>query len=390
MSLFTLFLLAGLVVLAVQLGFILLVYSRTAFHRETSTGAAATQTGVSVVVCARNEYLNLLDLLPLLDAQDYPAFEVLVIDDRSEDDTKWLLPNQLSDYTHIRLIRIDTEAQHITPKKYALTIALKKAAYPLILLTDADCRPASREWLARMTAPLQQPHKELVLGVSPYTYRPGLLNFLIRSETLFTAVQYLSLALSGMPYMGVGRNLSYRRALFFEHKGFYNHLRVLGGDDDLFVNEAANARNTAVCLHPSAYTWSEPKTTWADWRRQKRRHRHIGRYYRTGHKLVLGFLVGSHVLTWVWAVALGFWLAFRHYFNMPFTPAETDGLLWAVGLFGFRLLGFWAVVGRISYRLAHMVHWLLIPIVDAGLAAYYGLGGLSTFIINRKKPYRWK
>ncbi|CCH51602.1 glycosyl transferase family 2 [Fibrisoma limi BUZ 3] len=341
------------------------------------------------MVCARNELHNLTELLPLLDGQVYPAFDVLVMDDRSTDGTQHFLENEISHLSRVRFIRIDKDYDHVTPKKYAVTIALKKALHPVVLLTDADCRPAGTDWLAGMVGALNKPGTDIVLGFSPYEYQPGLLNWLIRIETLFTAVQYVSLALAGRPYMGVGRNLMYRRQLFFDNRGFYSHMSVLGGDDDLFINEVATSRNTAVSLDPDTFTWSKPKESWADWRMQKRRHLHVGKHYKPGHKLRLGLLTGSHVLMWWLGLTVGLTLLAVWQVGRPFT--DVDRLLLEVvgGLFVLRLVAFWGIVGRISYRLAHTVHWVMMPLMDVTLAVYYIVMGLNTYINRRRKIY-WR
>ena len=378
---------------SIQLIYILFVFSRTALHRRPSHFAPAPGSdppGVTVIVCARNERENLIELLPLLNAQRYPTFEVLVMDDRSTDGTNTYLENDIADLSHVRFIRIDKEHEHITPKKYALTIALKKATYPTVLLTDADCRPASVNWLAGMAVPLINDRKDIVLGFSPYEHRPGLLNLLIQAETLFTAVQYLSLALAGQPYMGVGRNLAYRTRAFFANKGFYTHKNVLGGDDDLFINEVATGRNTAVCIDPATFMWSKPKETWGDWQIQKRRHLNVGKYYKPGHKIRLGLLTGSHVLTWVLGLFVGITVLVIALTGRSFTQTEWLLLLTATGVFAFRLLAFWSIVGRISYRLAHTVHWALMPFIDGMLALYYGLAGVKLLFTRRTKRYYWR
>ena len=380
---------------SIQIIYILFVFSRTAFYRQPQRepfpqSGESTGLGVSVVVCARNERENLIELLPLLNTQAYPAFEILVMDDRSTDGTDAYLEDCTADLNHVRFIRINKEHGHITPKKYALTIALKKAVYPTVLLTDADCRPHSPNWLTDMVEPLTDHNKDIVLGFSPYERRPGLLNLLIRSETLFTAVHYFSLALAGWPYMGVGRNLAYRTRTFFANKGFYTHKNVLGGDDDLFINEVATGRNTAVCLTPAAFTWSIPKEAWADWRIQKRRHLNVGKYYKTSHKIRLGLLNGSHVLTWALGIVTGLTVASLMPTDYSFTDTEELLLLTAASAFLFRLLTFWAIVGRISYRLAHTVHWLLMPVIDGMLAFYYGVAGLRALFKPKGKRYYWR
>ncbi len=386
----TALLLVWLIVLGVQLVYILFVFSRTAFHRRPAAESAAVSAPVTIVVCARNELENLTELLPLLNEQDYPTFEVLVMDDRSTDGTDRFLEHDITHLSQVRFIRIDREHEHITAKKYALTIALKKAIYPTVLLIDADCRPTSTNWLAQMAAPLANPAKAIVLGFSPYEHRPGFLNLLIRAETLFTAVQYMSLALAGRPYMGVGRNLAYRTKTFFDNRGFYTHKNVLGGDDDLFINEVATGRNTAVCLDPDAFTWSIPKETWAEWRVQKRRHLNVGQYYKRGNKIRLGLLTGSHVLSWLLALVAGGILLIKEITASPFTVPEWTLLLAATAAFAVRWLMFWGIIGRISYRLAHTVHWAVMPFIDALLAGYYGMAGLKTLFRRKQKGYYWR
>lgn len=408
----TALLIAWLLVVGIQLVYILFIYTRTAFYRQPQRMAVAVAeavsapvrsqpaagetltddeaAGVTVVVCAHNELHNLTELLPLLNEQHYPTFEVLVMDDRSTDGTVAYLENDIASLDRVRFIRIANEHEHVTPKKYALTIALKKATYPTVLLTDADCRPASADWLAGMVAPLSDPSRDIVLGFSPYEARPGLLNLLIRAETLFTAVQYFSLALVGRPYMGVGRNLAYRTKTFFANRGFYTHKNVLGGDDDLFINEVATARNTAICLDEDTFMWSKPKESWADWRIQKRRHLNVGKHYKPGHKFRLGLLTGSHVLSWLLALAAGSVLLIKEIRQAPFTTDEWLLLLVASGVFTFRWLAFWGVVGRISYRLAHTVHWALVPLTDLMLGIYYGLAGLKTLFRRRRQRYHWR
>lgn len=360
-----------------------------AFFPPATPGGSpeTTSDGVTIVVCAHNEFDNLTELLPMLAGQQHPRFEVLIMDDRSNDATKDWLPTAVDAYPNARFIRIEQDYEHVSPKKYALTIALKKALYPTVLLTDADCRPATDQWLAGMEASLGGTTKDIVLGVSLYEKRPGFLNFLIRSETLFTAVQYVSLALAGRPYMGVGRNLLYRTKTFFDNKGFYTHKHVLGGDDDLFINEVATSTNTAVSLDPATFTTSIPKETWPAWRHQKRRHLSVGHRYKTGHKIRLGLLTGSYVLTWLLGLSVGVWVI-EIALTEP-TRLQDSWLLTTTGLFVGRWLLFWLVIGRISYRLDTTVRWYAIPFMDVLLAGYYAIMGLTTLRNRRRKLY-WR
>jgi glycosyltransferase involved in cell wall biosynthesis len=265
------------------------------------------QEGVSVVVAARNELKNLKKLLPSLAAQEYPKYEILVINDCSSDGTSNYLRKMLNLYPQLRTVTVKYTPAHVTGKKYALTLGIKVAKYDIILLTDADCLPASNHWIRWMTRPLRKDgSKKIVLGHGAYASGPGLLNRLIQYETLFTAVQYFSFALWKAPFMGVGRNLAYRKSFFLENKAFRGHWHVNGGDDDLFVNRYTNGNNTAVVIHPESVTISQPKQNWKSFFDQKKRHFHAGKYYRAGSKLKLGMYAISHLLFWVSGIFLLF------------------------------------------------------------------------------------
>ncbi|WP_310588206.1 glycosyltransferase [Larkinella terrae] len=395
---------------SIQLFYILGIFSRTALYSDPdeswlsdeaiqlkqSAGKPHTSPPVSIIVCAWNELDNLQTLLPALNDQVYPVFEILIMDDRSSDGTREFLEQSAAQYERLRFIRIDREHDHVTPKKYALTTGIRNAAYDCILLTDADCQPTGDYWLAGMVAKLKNPEKQIVLGFGPYKRRKRnrWLNRLIRYETLYTAVQYFSLALAGFPYMGVGRNLMYRRKLFLENKGFYSHIRVLGGDDDLFINEVATSRNVAISLHPATFTYSKPKETFAEWWHQKQRHSSVGKYYKTRNKIWLGLLSLTHVLSWLTGPVVSLVTLIRGVatgFSALMSQAEGQLLVIATGLFLFRLLAFWVIVGRISYRLGRTVSWLTIPVLDLAMGVYYAIMGFITLKPrNKNRRMTWK
>lgn len=363
----------------IQLFYYLFVFSRLIRYEQPTPGYPQPAEGVSVLVCAWNELENLRELLPLLDAQEYPLFEVLVLDDRSWDGTEDFLKEQTEGWPHVRFIRIDKEFPHITPKKYALTMGMKHARYPVALMTDADCRPTGTDWIASMVGQLSA-GKDIVLGFSPYYKEKGLLNWFIRCETFYTAVQYLSLARVGRPYMGVGRNLMYRTALFFEHKGFYQHKHIVGGDDDLFINQTATSTNTAINLDPESFVYSFPKTTWSEWFRQKRRHLSVGKHYQRGNKIRLGLLSASHVGVWCIGTITLLWGMFTQ-----------DLLLLQIlgGVFALRWLIQTLILSGINNRLDRTVGWLSFIFMDLALFVYYM--GMSGLVLSRsKKKVLWR
>ena len=262
---------------------------------------------VSVIVCARNEYNNLQEYLPILLSQDYPTYEVIIVDDSSEDDTEFLLERLKHQYAHLYHTFVPRGARVLSSKKLALTIGLKAAHHEHILLTDADCRPESKYWIREMMQGFANADTEIVLGFSPYFEKKGLLNHLISYDTLFTGLQYTGMARAGFPYMGVGRNLAYKRSTFFGMGGFKGLLNNQAGDDDLFVNRVATRKNTSVVCTRDSLIWSAPKTTWHEWLHQKRRHLSVSPQYNLKSKCRLTIEPISRALFYAGIIASFIW-----------------------------------------------------------------------------------
>lgn len=278
-----------------QVCYYLFFFIRLAFHRTKPKSITQTHP-VSVIICARDEAANLAKNLPGSLLQSYSTtHEVIVVNDNSFDDTKYLLEEFKKSFKQLQVVELKQEAKLIPGKKFPLSIGIKTAKYEILLLTDADCVPATEKWIEKMQATYTD-DKEIVLGYGAYHKKPGLLNKLIRWETFHTALQYLSYALAGTPYMGVGRNLSYRKTVFFRHKGFSAHNHIPSGDDDLFISMAATKKNTTINIDPEAFTLSDPAQTWSQWTRQKSRHYSTGRHYKFKHKLLLGIYSLTHFL----------------------------------------------------------------------------------------------
>jgi len=282
-------------VTAIQVFYYTWFFSRIAFYKPKQK-VKTQQHPVSVIICARDEDENLARNLPGVLVQNYPStYEVVAVNDNSLDDSKYILQELKKTFKSLNVVELTQEAKHIAGKKYPLSVGIREAKHEVLLLTDADCVPASEHWIQKMQDAYDD-DTEIVLGYGAYHKRPGLLNKLIRFETFHTALQYLSYALAGIPYMGVGRNLSYKKGLFFRNKGFSSINHIPSGDDDLFINKVANKRNTAVIIDPEAITRSIPKRTWKDWRRQKIRHYSTAKFYKPGHKFLLGLYLGSQFL----------------------------------------------------------------------------------------------
>jgi glycosyltransferase involved in cell wall biosynthesis len=357
----------------IQLFYYIFIFTRLAFYGK-STNYENRSPGVTVLVCAWNERENLEELLPILDAQEYPEYEVILLDDRSDDGSETFMRENMHHWKHIRYIRINDQFEHVTPKKYALTVGMKQAKYPLALMTDADCRPDSPHWIMSMASQISE-QKDIVIGFSPYEKQSGLLNWFIRCETFYTAVQYLSFSLAGLTYMGVGRNILYKREVFFANKGFYRHRHIMGGDDDIFLNEVSTSGNTAISIEPEAFVYSKPKTTWSTWLRQKRRHLAVSQFYRRRNKMMLGLLSASHTAVWVMGLAiLGYGLFTRDILLLQ-KLGVVVGIRWVIQ---------WILFYIINKKLDSTVEWFSFLLMDFAFFIYYIFFGL--FVLTRRKP----
>jgi cellulose synthase/poly-beta-1,6-N-acetylglucosamine synthase-like glycosyltransferase len=368
---FFIFLLIFLFLFIVQLfyyGFFFLKFAR---HQE-SPSAPKTE-GVSVVICARNEYQQLKENLPLILGQEYPDFEVVVVNHASEDDTAFLLSKMAEQYPQLKIVEIRENLNFFNGKKFPLSIGIKSATHNLVLLTDADCKPVGPRWIALMAGGFSR-EKEIVLGYGAYQCSNSLLNRLIRFDTVHIALQYLSFALAGIPYMGVGRNMAYRKSLFYENKGFTSHYTIHSGDDDLFINRAATHKNTRVVADPESFTLSQPKKNFKGWWTQKKRHLSTGRYYRWRHKFLLGLYTFSTVLFYTFFVIL--MLLSLNY--TTFVVLMLFILRLAFQLFVFR---------KTLARLNEKGIWLLVPLFEIMLILINSALTVSAFM---SKETKWK
>lgn len=366
------------VALGIQLFYILIIFGRiTFFYQKNSQKADTKSEGVTVIVAAHNEKENLKKLIPSICQQDYPDFDVLIINDRSWDGTKGLLEEMMSQYPQLKTVTVAYTPNHVTSKKYALTLGIKVAKNDVILLTDADCIPTSDKWITLMTAPVRNEGKDFALGFSQYHSEDSFLNRWIQFETIWTALQYISFAAWKSPFMGIGRNLCYRKSFFLEKKAFKGIWHVLGGDDDLFVNQYAEGKNTAVVIDPKSITLSSPKNTWKSYFLQKKRHFQAGKYYRFVDKQKIGLYAFSHLLFWSVGLSLlilsGLEENWEHFggilgiiivrsilLTSVFTSArkklEGKTKVFWTGFFDLMYLGYFWILGTLGYQ-SKKVRW---------------------------------
>ncbi|MGV3509652.1 MAG: glycosyltransferase [Sphingobacteriaceae bacterium] len=355
----------------VQIYYITLINSRLSKYKIAEEDEIIIKRPVSVIICARNEEHNLTKNLRFILEQDYPDFEVVVVNDCSGDDTHMVLRGFSSLYPHLKVVTINEHERFKHGKKFAVTLGIKASTKEHLLFTDADCEPASSKWIEKMQRHFQN-KTEIILGYSPYRKEAGFLNKLIRFETFITALNYFSFALAGKPYMGVGRNMAYTKSLFFKGKGFAAHMHIPSGDDDLFVNQNANPQNVAIEIHPDTHVWTEPKRTFSSYFRQKVRHMGASKAYKAEHKRMLSFQTGSALLFYTVLIL------------MIFLQAQWWMLLsfYLIRLFA-QLIVFYPVLKKLNYK--DLIWW--IPILDL-IFNFYIL--VLSIVSLFKKKVKWK
>ncbi len=354
----------------IQLYYFLRYFSAISFYKKPQN-TSKKLLPISVVIAARNESDNLQDFLESILTQDYPEYEVIVVNDCSYDNSSDVLKGYQARFSHLKVVELEEDDKYKHGKKFALTIGYKAAKYEHLLLTDADCIAVSKNWIRLMQEGYTD-GKEIVIGHSPYQKTKGILNSFSRFETFYTAFQYISFALRNNTYMGVGRNLSYTKTLFFRNKGFASHMHILSGDDDLFVNATATKSNVSVVLDPDSFMNSFTMRTWKDYYIQKLRHLSVGVEYKKTHKTSLSMLVTSALLFWV-CLIISFILQIPLQFSLSFLFAK----LLLSGIFYFPAMKRLGVKDLFFfYPILELLYFLIIP-----------FWALVSFFIKQKK---WK
>jgi len=355
--------------LLIQLWYYLGFFSRLAFYKKKTL--PENTPPASIVICARNEDDNLVEFLPRIFEQDYPEFEVVVVNDCSWDNTSDLLKEFGLKHPNLKIVTIKEDDTYSHGKKVALMMGIKGATHEHMLLTDADCRPNSKDWLRNMMQHFTG-ETEIVLGYGAYEKQSGFLNKIIRYDTFMIALQYLSFALAGKTYMGTGRNLAYKKSLFFKMKGFASHYHIDSGDDDLFINEAATKRNSHIEVSVVNHTVSRVKSTFKSWFSQKRRHVTTFKFYNKGSKFRLMTISFSQY---------SFFISFVVSLIFQFHP------ILVLSLFALRLLIQIIIFNKSMKQLAEKDLLLLAPFIEIVLLFVYPMITISNIFIKKNK---WK
>lgn len=336
----------------------------------TPISAENEQKAVSVIVCAKNEAKNIITNFDRLLAQNYRSFEFVAVNDQSTDKTQEVLLEYQKKYSYLRIIN-NLYIKKSAGKKQALSLGIRAARHPIVALTDADCQPKSAQWLSKMVSQIND-EKSIVLGYGPYIETKGRLNAFIRYETVMTAIQYFSYALAGIPYMGVGRNIVYKKALFEKNEGFSSHQHIASGDDDLFIREVATSNNVAISLDPDTFMYSEAKPNLHAFLRQKMRHLSTSPLYKWYHQILLGLYAGTHV-----------W----HYFMLILLILSKNYIFLTITLYLFRIFTVALINAIVLNKLREQSILTSIVWLDAAMALYYVIVAPLPFVA---KTITWK
>ena len=310
---------------------------------------------LSVVICARNESENLLRNLPSVLEQDYPNFEVVVINDGSTDESTQVLSDLEEKYPHLYHSFTPESARYISRKKLALTLGIKASKHNWLVFTEANCQPVSNQWL-RLMARNFTPRTEIVLGYNSYERGKGWRHRYIAFDSLFNSLRYLGFALAGRPYMGMGRNMAYRKELFFNKKGYSSHLNLQRGEDDLFINQIATPTNTRVETDSNAVIRMRAIERHKDWKEEKMSYLATSRCFKGFQRYLLGFETTTRLLFYATFIAtLVFSIMNLHYL--------TTGI--ALFLFFIRYLTQAIVINKTATDMNDARHfYLTLPLFD--------------------------
>lgn len=367
LAFYTFWIFAGCVF--IQLIYVVLFFGRLAFKKMEARTTALPP--LSVVIAARNESDNLYENLPKILKQNYPEFEVIVVNHQSIDDSRHLLGAMQREYPNLVVMEVERSRHLLASKKLPLTLGIKKARFEHLVLTDADCVPVNEYWLRRMAERFSD-KKQIVLGYGPFKPEPGFLNKLIRFDATMIAVHYFSAALMRMPYMGVGRNLAYTKTVFDSVHGFKSHYAIPSGDDDLFIQEATRKSNYTIQIDPDSFMYSNAKSTWETFVLQKARHYTTSPRYKVFKKLLLGIYPLTTLLLTISFVIL---------------MLQPDWRMHAGIGFGFIALLKWWLLGTCFSRLKAPGYIALLPLLDILYALIMPFFYYSTL---QKGSSKWK
>jgi glycosyltransferase involved in cell wall biosynthesis len=361
--------------LLVQLLFYWVIFSRFAFNRFAKKDENV-YPGVSVVICVKNDCSYLEQFLPFILTQDYPDYEVIVVNDNSNDDTEHILREMQQFHKHLQVISIATQVQKKNDNKLALAVGIKSAKNDLILMTNADCQPRSASWIRELAA-CSTDKKSIVLGYRTYKPKKGLLNILVRFDVLYTAIRYFSFTLTGCPYMGTKSNMLYSKEMFLQNNDYLLAYKMDAGENDLFISKMMNKHNTTISYsYPSQMIASFHYQSFLEWINRKKKHIRAMKYAKSTSKFFLSLY---------WYTGLLF------YILLVITLLLSVNVIWGIGfllgVYFIRLFSQWFIFAKACNKLNEKQLIKYIPLMDI---FFMFLIPLIKALTSFQKQSRWK
>jgi len=328
---------------SVQLFYLIFFYLKLALYKQIKQ-VGLDEIPISIIICAKNEALNLKENLPFILNQNYSKFEVIVVNHDSSDHSDEILSEFGKRHKNLKPLSFKNSK---SGKKEPISFAIEHSNHDHLIFTDADCKPSSDLWIKKFSEGFQK--KEIIIGYGPHQKEKGFLNFLVRLDTAIIGITYISYAISKYGYMAVGRNMGYTKRVFKSTNGFSSHQEIASGDDDLFIQRALTKTNFDINIDPKTYCFSKAPQSWKSWFKQKNRHHSSSYKYKVINKALLGIYPLSLILMWFSFVSL---------FN------EVEYRTFGLSLFCFVLLVKWIIQGLALRKVKEHSFIILFPFLE--------------------------
>lgn len=295
----------------IQVLYLIVVYGKPyrfwAKHQAQNEIQEGEAPGITVIITSHNESEYLQENLETVLQQDYPNFEVIVVNCGSTDETDMVIKRFQQTYSNLYQTFIPANAEDVNLKKLAITIGIKAAKNDILLFTEPYCHPKSARWISSYAHKFAEGNS-IVLGYCKIAIPNRLfMRQFILFDNMLHSLKYLSFAIMGKPFMGIGRNMAYRKELFYANKGFSDILNIDGGEDDLFINRIATKQHTSVLLSADSMTETTIVDKLSVWKRLKAKYMQTKKYYHGSANFFLGIETWSKYLFYLASIILLVW-----------------------------------------------------------------------------------